>query len=44
LAFDLYMQNRERIYELRVNEIKKTGFRLLQKAHLLASEENLELP
>ena len=38
LAVDLYMQSRERIFELRVNEIKRTGFRLLQKANLIPPE------
>lgn len=44
LAFDLYMRSRERIYELRINEIKRTGFRLLQKANLIPSEASPKLP
>jgi hypothetical protein len=37
-AFDLYMRSREQIYELRVNEVKRTGFRLLQKAEIIGHE------
>lgn len=44
LAFDLYMQSRQKIFELRVNEIKRTGFRLLQKADLISFEPESELP
>jgi len=36
LAFDIYMQCREQIYELRVNEVKNRSHRLLQRANLLA--------
>ena len=39
-SFDLYMESREKIYELRVDEIKRTGFRLLQKAELISAERN----
>jgi hypothetical protein len=42
-TFDLYMQSREKIYELRLNEIKRTGFRLLQKAELISAENDPEL-
>lgn len=41
-AFDLYMRSREQIYELRVNEIKRRGFRLLQKAGLISAEVDSE--
>lgn len=44
LTFDLYMQNREQIFELRVNEIKRTSFRLLQKADLISVEADPKLP
>jgi len=37
LAFDVYMQCREKLYELKVNELKNRTFRLLQLAGL-ASE------
>jgi len=43
LAVDLYMKNREQIFELRVNEIKRTGFRLLQKADLISSQTDSNL-
>jgi hypothetical protein len=36
LAFDIYMQCREKLYEVRVNEVKNRTFRLLQRANLLA--------
>jgi hypothetical protein len=39
LAFDMYMKCRERIFELRVNEIKRTGFRLLQQADVVSADK-----
>lgn len=36
LAFDIYMQCREKLYEVRVTEVKNRTFRLLQRANLLA--------
>ena len=36
LAFDIYMQCREQLYELRVNEVKNRTHRLLQRADLIA--------
>jgi hypothetical protein len=39
-AFDIYVKCREQIYELRVNEIKRTGFRLLKKANLISIDED----
>ncbi|NTW35488.1 MAG: multidrug effflux MFS transporter [Syntrophobacteraceae bacterium] len=36
LAFNVYSDCRERLYELRVNEVKNRSFRLLQRADLLA--------
>ena len=35
LSFDIYMQCREKIYEIRVNEIKRMTFSLLKRANLL---------
>ena len=35
LAFDIYVQCREKLYELRVNEVKNRTHRLLQRANLL---------
>lgn len=36
LAFEIYMQCREQLYELRVNEVKNRTHRLLQRANLIA--------
>lgn len=36
IAFNVYVSCREKIYELRVNEVKNRSFRLLQRANLLA--------
>ena len=36
LAFDIYMQCREKLSEVRINEIKNRTHRLLQRANLLA--------
>jgi hypothetical protein len=42
LSFDIYMKCRERIFELRVNEIKTLTFRLLKRANLLSEIEEHE--
>jgi hypothetical protein len=42
LSFDIYMKCRERIFELRVNEIKTMTFRLLKRANLIAEVEEHE--
>jgi hypothetical protein len=39
LAFDVYMKCRERIFDLRVNEIKTLTFRLLKRADLIREVE-----
>jgi len=36
LAFNIYVQCRERLFEVRMNELRNRTFRLLQKADLLA--------
>jgi len=36
IAFDIYMQCREQLYEIRVDEVKNRSHRLLQRANLLA--------
>lgn len=36
LAFNVYMACREKLYEVRVNEVKNRTYRLLQRANLLA--------
>ncbi len=42
LAFDIYMSCRERIFEIRVNEIRNMTFRLLKKANLVYELEEQE--
>jgi hypothetical protein len=41
-AFDIYSKSREKLYELRINEIKRTGYRLLKKANLISIDDELE--
>lgn len=36
LSLDVYMECREKVYEIRVNEVKNRTYRLLQRANLLA--------
>lgn len=38
-AFDIYMQCREKIYDLKANEARNMTFRLLQKAKLIAEDQ-----
>lgn len=38
-AFDMYMKDREKLYELRADEAKRMTFRLLQKANLITEAE-----
>ena len=35
VAFDLYMKCREKIYDLKANEVRDRTYRLLQRAHLI---------
>lgn len=42
LAFDIYMKCREKLYQLRVNELQNLTFRRLQRADLL-ERQNQEL-
>lgn len=42
VAFDIFMKCREKLYELRLNEIKRTGYRLLRKRDLIADDPDLE--
>lgn len=42
LAFDIYMKCRERIFELRVNEIKNMTYGLLKRANLISEIEEHE--
>jgi hypothetical protein len=39
LSFDIYMGCREKLYEVRANEVRNRTFRLLQKANLLHGNE-----
>lgn len=39
LSFDIYMSHKERIFELRVNEIKNMTFGLLKRANLIYDDE-----
>jgi hypothetical protein len=43
LSFDIFMKCRERIYELKANEVKNMTFRLLQRANLIHDTEKQEL-
>jgi len=36
LSFDIYMKCREKLYELKVNELNRMTFRLLQRANLIS--------
>ena len=38
LAFDVYMKCRERIFEIRINEIKKGSFKLFERINSVESE------
>jgi hypothetical protein len=40
LVFDAYVKSREKVYELRVNEVKNRVSRLLKRANLLAELED----
>lgn len=42
LSFDIYMKHREKIFELRVNEIKNLTFGLLKRANLISEIEEHE--
>lgn len=42
LAFDLYMGCRERIYQIKVDEIRRMTFRLLQRANLICEIQEKE--
>lgn len=42
LAFNIYMKCREKIYDIRVNEVKTMSFRLLKRANLISDMSDLE--
>lgn len=39
LSFDIYMKCRERIYEIKADEVRRMTFRLLQRANLICDSE-----
>ena len=41
-AFDIYMKCREKLYEIRANEVKSMTFRLLQRANLICELQDDE--
>jgi hypothetical protein len=43
LAFDIYMRCREKIFEIRANEVRNRTFRLLEQARLICGVEDDEL-
>ncbi|MBI4822971.1 MAG: RsbRD N-terminal domain-containing protein [Nitrospirae bacterium] len=42
LSFDIYMGCRERLYEIKANEVKRNTFRLLQRAKLICEAQEDE--
>lgn len=42
LSFDIYMKCRERIYEIKADEVRRMTFRLLQKANLICEIQEEE--
>ncbi len=42
LSFNIYMQCREKLYDIRANEVKSRTFRLLQRANLICDIEDQE--
>ena len=42
ISFDMYMESRERIYELKTNEARKMAFRLLQRENQLHEMQEKE--
>jgi hypothetical protein len=42
LSFDIYMKCRERIYEIKADEVRRMTFRLLQKANLICEIQGEE--
>ncbi len=43
LSFDIFMKCRERIYEIKADEVKRMTFRLLQRAKLICEVEEPDL-
>lgn len=42
LSFNIYMQCREKLYDIRANEVKSSTFRLLQRANLICDIQDQE--
>jgi hypothetical protein len=42
LSFDVYMKCREKIYELKSNEVRSMTFRLLQRANIISEIQDQE--
>jgi hypothetical protein len=42
IAFDIFMQCRERLYDIRANEMKDMTYRLLQRANMVSETEDTE--
>jgi hypothetical protein len=42
LSFDIFMKSRERIYEIKADEVKRMTFRLLQRANLVCEVQETE--
>ena len=42
LSFDIYVKCRERIFEIKANEMKKMTYRLLKRANLICEIEEQE--
>ncbi len=43
MSFDIYMQCREKIYEIKANEVKNMTYRLLQQARLIVESPEEEI-
>ena len=43
LSFDIYMKCKERIYEIKADEVKRMTFRLIQKANLICEVKEPDL-
>ena len=42
LSFDIYMKCRERVYEIKADEVRRMTFRLLQRANLICEIQDQE--
>jgi hypothetical protein len=43
LSFDVYMKCKERIYEIKADEVKRMTFRLIQRANLICEVPDPDL-